>query len=152
MNEINLNFLRDNQGNYILKHSLNGELEYLQQKKNFIVHSGEYKNNFIISITFFNRKLQHKLEDVVKDIEKSVLLNLKIYKEDILSERIIAEIKPEKEFNPLFATMTNKEIEEYTKNSIKVRVVIHYEFHIKIKSHLALKGLSNSFKKFFKEI
>lgn len=150
MNDFGLNFLQDSQGNYILKHFQNGEFEYLQENKNYIIHSGEYKNNLIISTTFFSKKLQHKLEDIVRDIEKMVLINQKIKREDILSEKMVAELKSEKDFNPLFATMTNEEIDEYTMDSTKIRVIINYEFHIKPKSHLMFGSFLNSLKKSLK--
>jgi hypothetical protein len=145
--DIKLDYLKDTEGNYILKNVDNNSLDYLKDSNSFLKNSGEYTENLIISRESFEKKLKHKLEDIVQEIENSMMLVQKIKYEDILSEKITLKIKPEEEFNPLFKIMSDSEIAEYTKSSKKVRVEIHYEFDIKTKPHLVFGGIINSFKK-----
>ena len=143
--DINLNYLKDTEGNYILKNVVNDN-DYVGET---IVTDGDYVENWIISNKFFDKKLQHKLTDTVTDIEHNVLFQNRIKHNDILSEKIIATIIPETEFNPLFKTMSDKEILTYTKHSTKVKVHISFIFHIKQQSHLWLKTHLDALKDFF---
>ena len=142
MNEYNLKYLKDTEGRYIIKQTVNEEIE-----EQHLISTGVYSENLIISKEYFNKKLQHKLDDIIKVIEESVMKENKIFRQDILSERIVADITPEEEFNPLFKNLSKKEIQEYTKNSSKVRVNITFEIAFKIKPHLWFKVFTNLFKK-----
>lgn len=142
MNEYNLKYLKDTEGRYIIKQTVNEDIE-----EQHLISTGVYSENLIISKEYFNKKLQHKLDDIIKIIEESVMEENKIFRQDILSERIVADITPEEEFNPLFKNLSEEEIQEYTKNSSKVRVNITFEIAFKIKPHLWFKVLMNLFKK-----
>lgn len=143
--DIKLNYLKDCEGNYILKNVVNDN-EFTGE---VIVTNGDAVENWVISNKFFDRKLQHKLDDAVTDIEHTVLLKNRIKPDDIISEKIIVTVTPEIEFNPLFKAMSDKEILTYTRHSTKVKVHISFVFHIKQQSHLWIKTHLDSLKDFF---
>ena len=142
MNEFELKYLKNDEGNYIIK-----ETNIDEDENQYLITTGIYSENLIISKEFFNKKLEHKLDDIVKSIEEKVMLQNKIYKEDFLFEKFVATVTPEEEFNPLFQIFTEKEATEYTKNSSKVRINISFEIGFKVKPHLWFKVLLNLFKK-----
>lgn len=143
---INLDYLKDTDGNYILRNKTFDNSNFSK----FIKHIGTYSENLLISRKYFDKKLKHKLEDIVNRIENSVMIEQKITMDDIISERIILKIKPEEEFNPIFKIMDEKEIAEYTIDSKKVRVEINFEMYIKPRQHLLLNGFLNSLMDFKK--
>lgn len=143
MDEIKLNYLKDSEGNYIIKQKIN-DSSYNDRR---LMTTGTYSENLIISNKYFEKKLEHKLEDIVKLIEEKTMLENKISRNDFLSERFILDIKPEEEFNPIFKIMTEEEAAEYTKNSKKVRININFEIDFKIKPHLWFKVFLNLFGK-----
>lgn len=143
MNEIKLNYLKDSEGNYIIKQTIN-ESSY---NNRHLITTGTYSENLIISTKYFEKKLKHKLEDIIKSIEETTMLENKISRNDFLSERFILDIKSEEEFNPMFKIMLQDEAIEYTKNSKKVRININFEIDFKVKPHLWFKIFLNLFGK-----
>lgn len=144
--EVHLDYLRDTNGDYILKNEVLDD----SYSGDLVKHLGTYNGNLLISNRFFKKKLEHKLQDIVKQIEDQVMVNQMITMNDIISERFIAKIKQEEDFNPLFQIMNEKDIAEYTKNSKKVRIEISFEIHIKPKKHLLFNSLINSLMEFKK--
>lgn len=140
--DFNLDYYRDMEGNYIVKHYVGDAATY----KDYLKNTGSYSENVIIGRKFFEKKLKHKIDDMVRHIEDTIILEHKIYDEDIIYKKFIATIIPEQEFNPLFDKMSDEEIAEYTANSIKLRVKITFEMHFKTKKHLLFQSILNSFK------
>lgn len=146
MNEFNLDFLRDTQGNYILKTKIEDESQY----RGFFKTTGTYSENLIISTKYFEKKLKHNLDDMVIAIEQAILHKQKVIYDDIIYERFVASVTPEEEFNPLFKTMVEEEIEAYTENSRKVKVEVSFEVHTKSYPHLMLRTFLKSVGDFIK--
>lgn len=137
MNEFNLKYFKDTEGKYILKRKV---AEVNEETTGYISHTGNSSCNLILGKYNFEKKLQHKLDDLINEIENFVKNENKIFEKDILSEKIIATIQDESEFNPLFKHLSPEEIAVYTRNSKKVRINIDFEFHIKTNNRLVLKS------------
>lgn len=146
MNDFNLNYSRDMDGNYIVKQRVGDATQY----RDYLKNTGTYSENIVISTKYFEKKLRHKIDDMVKDLEETVILQHRIYDEDIIYKKFIATVTPEQEFNPLFQKMSDVEIAEYTANSMKVRVVIKFEMHIKTQKHLLFSSILNSLKEIWR--
>ena len=142
MNEFNLKYFKDTDGKYILKRKV---AEVNEEKTGYILHTGNSSCNLILGKDNFEKKLQHRLEDMVYEVEDFVKKENKVYEKDILSEKIVATIQDEAEFNPFFKQLPSIEKEVYTKNSKKVRIVIDFEFHLKPSKYLAFKSLLRKF-------
>ena len=81
--EMHLDYLQDTEGNYILRNKTFDDTNY----NKFINHIGTYSENLLISTKYFNKKLHHKLEDIVNRIEDIVMVEQKITMDDIIYER-----------------------------------------------------------------
>ena len=132
MSDLNLDYFRDAEDKYIIK-SVCFDSNY---EGDYMISDGDYSTNLLIGTKNFEKKLKHKLEDIIREIEKQVILKNYIVKKDILSEKFTASIKSEEEFNPLFQHLTDKEIAKYTKNSKKIRVEMHFAVNFKPKQQL----------------
>lgn len=134
MNNFNLKYFKDMDGNYILKRKISNEdeTEYIQQQ-------GDSSFNLVLSTHNFEKKLQHRLDETIIEVEDYIRTKNKIFDKDIIFEKIIAEVQDEQEFNPLIQNMSQKEIDIYTKHSKKVRVNINFEFHFKPKNYFLPK-------------
>ena len=142
MSKINLDYLKDTEGNYIVKQKI-GDDENLEH----LTSIGDYTKILLIGKHNFNKKLKHKIEDCAQELEDSIMLQYKLYRRDIISKKITANILLEEDYNPLFESLTEEESETLTKNSTKVKVNFKFEYHIKIRPHLWCYTLIGLFKK-----
>lgn len=147
MIDLDLDYFKDAEGNYIVRHIIKDD--YIDYDKITVKNDGKFMENWVISNKFFNKKLKHKINDTVKSIKKTIMVQNKITEKDILSEYFLLKITPEEEFNPLFKNLTPLEITEYTKNSTKIRINLTWEIQIYPASHLIHRGLIGSLKSFW---
>ena len=81
MDEIKLNYLKDSEGNYIIKQKINDS----SYNDRHLITTGTYSENLIISNKYFEKKLEHKLEDIINNLELQIE-TLKAYKKSYLCE------------------------------------------------------------------
>lgn len=137
MEEINtnLNYFKDSDGNYIIRRVYNGE-----ENASYITCSGSFNSNFLFSKKDFKKKLEELFEKTATQIEESTFKKYKVKKEDIIFEKIVGNFIDEKEYNPMFSKMAEKEIIKFCGNSIKAKITITFEFHIKPKNSLKIRS------------
>lgn len=137
--DINLNYFKDSDGNYIIRRICNKE-----DDDSYFVYSGTMSSNFLFKKEVLEEKLGESFERIAKQIEQNALKENKIKEEDIIFEKIIGNFVDEKKFNPMFSKMNKEEISEFCGDTAKVKINIAFEFNIKPKKHLKIKA----FKKF----
>ena len=137
--DINLNYFKDSDGNYIIRRIRNKE-----DDDSYFVYSGTMSSNFLFKKEVLEEKLGESFERIAKQIEQNALKENKIKEEDIIFEKIIGNFVDEKKFNPMFSKMNKEEISEFCGDTAKVKINIAFEFNIKQKKHLKIKA----FKKF----
>ena len=149
MEEINLDFLKDCDGKYIVRN----EIYDTNFNPEINVHTstdGVFICNTIISNKYFEKKLRHYVVNIVRNIRESFLKKNKLVEQDIYSEKFLLECINETELNPLFTMLSNKEIKALTKNSTKVQLKITWNICAKNKPKLVLASFKTKFKKLFK--
>ena len=137
--DINLNYFKDSDGNYIIRRICNKE-----DDDSYFVYSGTMSSNFLFKKEVLEEKLGESFERIAKQIEQNALKENKIKEEDIIFEKIIGNFVDEKKFNPMFSKMNKEEISEFCGDTAKVKINIAFEFNIKPKKYLKIKA----FKKF----
>lgn len=141
MEDINLNYFKDSDGNYIIRRICNSNEE---EDDSYITYSGTMSSNFLFNQKDLAKRLEESFERIAKQIEENALKENKIKQEDIIFEKIIGNFVDEKNFNPMFSKMSEEEISEFCGDSIKIKVNMIFEFNIKPKKHLKIKTYKNS--------
>ena len=136
--DINLNYFKDSDGNYIIRRICNKE-----DDDSYFVYSGTMSSNFLFNKKDVVERLEESFERIAKQIEQNALKENKIEQEDIIFEKIIGNFVDEKNFNPMFSKMSEEEISEFRGDSIKIKVNITFEFNIKPKKHLKIRAYKN---------
>lgn len=127
--DINLNYFKDSDGNYIIRRICNKE-----DDDSYFVYSGTMSSNFLFKKEVLEEKLGESFERIAKQIEQNALKENKIKEEDIIFEKIIGNFVDEKKFNPMFSKMNKEEISEFCGDTAKVKINIAFEFNIKPKN------------------
>lgn len=144
MNELKLDYFKDTEDNYIIHRAVYDP----DFEGDYIITSGDYKENIILGSKNLKKKIKHRLDSTVQDLRKIALSKNYMFKKDIVSEKFTAKVIPEEEYNPLFQYFSKQEAAKYTKDSTKIRIEIHYEIHFVPKSHIWLGSFLTTLKKY----
>ena len=94
-------------------------------------------------------KLEQEVEKIFEQVSNSIEINAmtqyKISRDSFLFEKILGNFEKEEKFNPLFSKMTEEETLELQGDSIKVKINMSFEIHIKVEKHLRLRALKETF-------
>ena len=82
--DINLNYFKDSDGNYIIRRIRNKE-----DDDSYFVYSGTMSSNFLFKKEVLEEKLGESFERIAKQIEQNALKENKIKEEDIIFEKTI---------------------------------------------------------------
>lgn len=140
MEDVNLNYFKDSDGNYIVRRVCNSSGK---EDDSYVTYSGTMSSNFLFNKKDVVERLEESFERIAKQIEQNALKENKIEQEDIIFEKIIGNFVDEKNFNPMFSKMSEEEISEFRGDSIKIKVNITFEFNIKPKKHLKIRAYKN---------
>ena len=140
MEDVNLNYFKDSDGNYIIRRVCNSSKK---EDDSYVTYSGTMSSNFLFNKKDVVERLEESFERIAKQIEQNALKENKIEQEDIIFEKIIGNFVDEKNFNPMFSKMSEEEISEFRGDSIKIKVNITFEFNIKPKKHLKIRAYKN---------
>lgn len=141
MEDVNLNYFKDSDGNYIIRRICNSSEK---EDDSYVTYSGTTSSNFLFNKKDVVERLEESFERIAKQIEQNALKENKIEQEDIIFEKIIGNFVDEKNFNPMFSKMSEEEISEFRGDSIKIKVNITFEFNIKPKKHLKVMAYRDS--------
>lgn len=118
--------------------------DYDVNRNMYVIHSGMLRTPLLISKKYFEKKLTHKLQDLMYQIVQDTMNSLKIIRKDFLSEKFVVKLQDEREINPLYKYLTEEELEKYSGDSIPIIVTLNYEFHIKMKLHLLIHNIKKN--------
>ena len=115
--------------------------DYDIDRRLYVIHSGMLRIPLLLSEKYFEKKLTHKLQDLMYQIVQDTLNSLKIVRKDFLSEKFTVNLQDERKINPIYKYFTEEEFREYTNGMIPVIVTLNYEFHIKPKLHILIHNI-----------
>ena len=130
-----LDYFRDKDDNYIIRRvwSQDGEDSYF-------VFSGTFNTISIIEKQNMEQEIEKIFESVSDGIELNAITQYKISRDSFLFEKILGNFEKEEKFNPLFSKMTKEEALEFQGDSIKVKIHMSFEIHIKVEKHLKFRA------------
>lgn len=134
-----LDYFKDKDDNYIIRRSLCEETD-----EPYFCNTGTFSSIYLIKKKNMEKDIEDFFEKLANDIEESIMKRYKIKKGSILYEKIVGNFVEEEKFNPLFSKMTKKEILTLQRNSIKVKINLAVEFHIRVEKHLKLKAFKET--------
>lgn len=131
-----LDYFRDKDDNYIIRRIWSNE-----EENNYFLCSGTYSSIFIFKKNNLDREVEKTFEMIADNIEKDIMKKYKVEKNSFLFEKIIGNFVTEEKYNPLFSKMSDREVSKFQGDSIKVRINMAFETHIKVEKHLKFKAL-----------
>ena len=131
-----LNYFKDKDDNYIIRRIWSNE-----EENNYFLCSGTYSSIFIFKKNNLDREVEKTFEMIADNIEKDIMKKYKVEKNSFLFEKIIGNFVTEEKYNPLFSKMSEEEVFEFQKDSIKIKINVAFEIHIRVEKHLRFKAL-----------
>ena len=125
MEDVNLNYFKDSDGNYIIRRVCNSSKK---EDDSYVTYSGTMSSNFLFNKKDVVERLEESFERIAKQIEQNALKENKIEQEDIIFEKIIGNFVDEKNFNPMFSKMSDFEFNINPKKHLKIRAYKKFLF------------------------
>ena len=130
-----LDYFRDKDDNYIVRRI------WSQDEGNaYFMFSGTFNTISIIKKEKLEQEIEKIFEQVSNSIEINAMTQYKISRDSFLFEKILGNFEKEEKFNPLFSKMTEEETLELQGDSIKVKINMSFEIHIKVEKHLKFRA------------
>ena len=131
-----LNYFKDKDHNYIIRRVWSNE-----EDNDYFIFSGTYSSIYIFRKDCIDMEVEKIFEKISDNIEDNAFKKYKIKKESFLFEKIVGNFVSEEKFNPLFSKMSEEEVFEFQKDSIKIKINVAFEIHIRVEKHLRFKAL-----------
>lgn len=136
-----LDYYKDSDGNYILRRIP----DYGSEEISCFRFSGSLSCVKLFKEDTMEQKIDEEFNKMANKAEEKARNIYKIDKDSFIFEKIVGNFSDEKKINPLYSKMSEKEADSYRDGTIKVKIVVYFEFHIKIEKHLRLRALKEFF-------